>query len=282
MKFIIISYIPGMFGEFFSSLLQSSDRRFFSDQDIKINENNRYRYPNYLAPIKLDIKNHEESFNNWPITEDDVKTLETVYGDKWICLPTHWVHYHPNQSMLPAIGIRLYCGNIIDNNLSYCMWWLKSHIYSNTLWPSRRKIIENMIINNHMYKDQLIELLISDKFHNWKFLSYKRNILNNQKLDLNYYVKSTYRQLLISKMYRPPFENWLSVDIGKLVSNGDTGNIETELALQNSLNKEEIEIYREKNLVLLKEKLNLTYDDLSTDHWLDILSDYCIDFFNHS
>lgn len=282
MKFVIISYIPGMFGEFFSSLLESSDSRFFSNHDIKINENNRYRYPNYLTPINLDIKNHEGSFNNWPITEDNIKTLETVYGDKWVCLPTHWVHHHPNKSMLPGIGIRLYCGNIIDNNLSYCMWWLKSHIYADELWPSRRTEIENMIINNHIYKNQLIELLISDKFHNWKFLSYKRNILNNQNLDLRHYVKSTYNQLLISKMYSPPFENWESVDIGKLVNNGETEDIQNKLGLQNSLNKQKIEMYKEKNLVLLKEKLNLTYDNLTTDYWLDVLSEYCMDFLSHS
>jgi hypothetical protein len=273
-----------MFGEFFSSLLESSDSKFFSNQDVVVNNNNRYIYPNYLLPINLDIKNHEGSFNNWPITEDNLKTLETVYGDKWICLPTHWVHHHPNHTMLPSIGIRLYCDNIIDNNLSYCMWWLKSHLHTkiNSSWRSRKKEIENMIDNNHMYKDQLKELLNSDSFHNWIYLSYKRNILNNHNLDLRLYVKTTYHQLLASKMYRPPFENWISVDIGKLVNTGDTGNIENKLELKNSLDKQKIESYKEKNLLLLKEKLNLTYNDLSNEKWLDVLSNYCIDFFNHS
>ena len=271
-----------MFGEFFSSLLESSDSRFFSNRSISVNDNNRYIYPNYLLPIDLDIKNHERSFDTWPITEDNLKTLETVYGDKWICLPTHWIHRHPNHTMLPGIGIRLYCGSIVDNNLSYCMWWLKSHIYANKLWPSRRKEIENMIDNDHRYKDQLKELLDSNNFHNWIFLSYKRNILNDQNLDLRFYIKSTYYQLLDSKMYHPPFENWIPVDIGRLVNTGDTGDIENKLGLQHSLDKQKIESYKEKNLLLLKEKLNLTYNDLSNENWLDVLSDYCIDFFNHS
>jgi hypothetical protein len=282
MNAVIISYIPGMFGEFFSSLLESSDSRFFSNQDIVVNSNNRYSYPNYLLPINLDIKNYERSFDTWPITEDNLKTLESVYGDKWICLPTHWIHHHPNHTMLPGIGVRLYCGSIVDNNLSYCMWWLKSHIYANTLWPSRRKEIENMIDNDHRYKDQLNKLLDSNNFHNWIFLSYKRNILNDQNLDLRFYIKSTYYQLLDSKMYHPPFENWIPIDIGKLVNTGDTGNIENKLGLQHSLDKQKIESYKEKNLLLLKEKLNLTYNDLSNEKWLDVLSDYCIDFFNHS
>jgi hypothetical protein len=282
MNAVIISYIPGMFGEFFSSLLESSDSRFFSNRPISVNDNNRYIYPNYLLPINLDIKNHERSFDTWPITKDHLKTLETVYGDKWICLPTHWIHQHPNYTMLPGIGIRLYCDSIVDNNLSYCMWWLKSHIYANKLWPSRRKEIENMIDNDHRYKDQLNKLLDSNNFHNWIFLSYKRNILNDQNLDLRFYIKSTYYQLLDSKMYHPPFENWIPIDIGKLVNTGDTGNIENKLGLQHSLDKQKIESYKEKNLLLLKEKLNLTYNDLSNEKWLDVLSDYCIDFFNHS
>jgi len=276
MKAVVISYTGGMFGEFFTHLLSESDSRFVNIHKTQITTENRFLYPNYLSPINLDVKNYPPN-QSWNISQENNDILHNQYGDKWICIPTHWHDKTLENTGLPSIGIRLYCDNIIDFNLSYCLWWLKSHIFANTPWPLRVAEINNMIQNNHTYKLELENLLKDNNYSNWKFLSYKENILKNRNLDFEYYLKGKYFRLFNSRNLYQKLPGWITLDIGKLVNDSSTYDqqIESKLQLENSLNIDKINLYKEQNLNLIKKCLNLNYEELNGHKWLDNLYQYC-------
>lgn len=278
MKAVVVSYQGGMFGEFFTDLLQSSDPKFYSCNNNFIDNRNKYSVPNYLDPINLAIKNMPFR-KEWSITENDIKILNEVYGDRWICLHTHWLNKLEKTNIPNCIGIRLYCDFIPDINLSYCMWWLKSALYANNLWSEKRKEIEEAIKFGHKFKKEVEELLIPGNFHNWKFIAYNSNVLlKNDKLDLRHFIR--YKHAMISEWPIPPsskLSGWIPLNIGQLIHRYDKYDkkIERELSLENPLDINKINSYREKNLILLKNTLGLDYEDLFSIRWLDILIDYC-------
>jgi hypothetical protein len=284
MKAVVISYNPGMFGEFFSSLLSESDSRFFNTDSIVTTKENRFIYPNYLSPVNLDIKNIRSDLTKITITEENRSTLHALYGDKWICVPTHWSNIDIDQIDLPCIGIRLYCKNTIDFNLSYCMWWLKSHLYASHLWPSRESDIKELILSGHKFKKEFLEMLTLGNFYNWKFNSYRDNLLKNETLDLKFYMFLKYHQMRFLCPHFSRFQKWITLDIGELIHRYENYDrkIESALNLENSLNLNKINSYREKNLSLLKELLNLNYEDLVGDQWLICLYHYCHNYLKSS
>ena len=268
-----------MFGEFFTHLLSESDSRFINLKNTQITNENRFLYPNYLSPINLDVKNYP-SKQSWNISKKNTDILHSQYGDNWICIPTHWYDVNLEKTCIPSIGIRLYCNKIIDFNLSYCLWWIKSHIFANTLWPLRVAEINNLIENNHLYKIELENLLKDNNYSNWKFLSYKENFLKNGKLDLYYYLKTRYLQVVNNKNLHLTLTGWITLDIGELIheSNAYNQKIESALQLENSLSLDKISLYKEKNLALLKKCLDLNYEDLHGYKWLDNLYQFCSPF----
>jgi hypothetical protein len=85
---------------------------------------------------------------------------------------------------------------------------------------------------------------------------------------------------MISEWPIPPsskLSGWIPLNIGQLIHRYDKYDkkIERELSLENPLDINKINSYREKNLILLKNTLGLDYEDLFSIRWLDILIDYC-------
>ena len=277
MKTVVVSYLGGMFGEFFTDLLQSSDTKFHSCNNNFVSDVNRYYVPNYLSPINLDIKNLPY-LKEWSITENDIKILNEMYGDKWICLHTHWFNKLEKTNIPSCIGIRLYCDFIPDVNLSYCMWWIKSGLQSNSLWPEKEEEIKELILSNHKFKKELEELLIPGNFYIWKYMAYRTNFLKNERLDLRHFIR--YKHAMIAEWPVPTstkLSGWIPLDIGQLIHRYDKYDkrIEKELSLENPLDINKINSYREKNLIVLKNTLGLNYEDLFSIRWLDTLIDYC-------
>jgi hypothetical protein len=277
MKAVIISYLGGMFGEFFTDLLQSSDSKFYFCNENSVNDVNKYTVPNYLSPINLDIKNLPYR-KEWPITDDDIKILNDIYGDKWICLHTHWLHRLHRTNLPSCIGIRLYCDFIPDINLSYCMWWIKTGLQPTNIWPEKKQEIEELINSNHKFKKEFEEMLASGIYHGWKFAAYCNNFLKNDKLDVQYFVR--YKHAMISEWPVPPsskLSGWIPLDIGQLIHryNKYDKRIEKELSLENPLDVNKINSYGEKNLTVLKNTLGLEYEDLLSIKWINTLIDYC-------
>lgn len=181
MQVIIVSYLPGMFGEFFANAICPNNT-------VKIDSNNRFWYPNYLEVIGFECKNYPKD-RAWPIGNRELAMLNNYYKDKTICLPTHWYN-ELSMTNLPCRAYRLYASDEKTLRLSYTLWWLKSHLYNVDPWPARWQELDDMIANNHPYKNDLIEL--KHNYHNWKFLSYKNNILVDNKPNLKNYIKKYY------------------------------------------------------------------------------------------
>lgn len=234
MQATIISYLPGMFGEFFASCLEKTSSVFYRTTVTK-DENNRYFYPNYLDVISFEFKNYPSS-KQWNITSENLKLLHEIYKEKNICLPTHWYNELP-MTKLPCQGIRICAETEKILKLSYAMWWLKSHLFSNKLWHQRRLEIDEMISKNTKHTNNLLKL--RENYQNWKFLSYKFNTLTNNEPNLTKYFYVSYIQykkenLKILKNYQ------LMKAESILVENPD---------------------YFQQNLNLLKDKLGIDYED---------------------
>lgn len=272
MKFVIVSYESGMFGEFFCTLLEKN-KNFIQTNKITSNVDNRYHYPNYLSVIDFDTKH--KSRGHWSISTSDIDKLKKVFDNKSVCIPTHWYSPNVNDCNLPAFGLRLYSNDIFYKNLAYSMWWIKSHIHATVPWPERKRQIENLARNkNYKFHNEMFELLLPKKFHNWKFRAYYLELLNDGKLDLEYYLKKRYEKycILTNKEYISPI-NWQLIDVGEImelkIEQLHFGSFNTLV-----LDKLMIENYSSKNLEILENKTKIKKTDLMNNNFLDKLFYY--------
>jgi hypothetical protein len=275
MKALVISYLGGMFGEFTASLIEQGSDTFISDKHTEITNHNRFLYPNYLSPINFECKTFPKH-NSWTISADQVSSLHKLYGEKIICLPTHWYSKDINQTNLPCTGIVLYASSLLIVKLAYSLFWIKSHRTANTLWPSRMQEIKSMIDSNHPYSKELSMLQVEDNYQNWKFLSYKYNFLNDGQLDLHYYITqhfNSYKKDNFLMCAASP--DWFKFDIGTAI-HGNGKNISLiEQHLDISIDRQRVSEYSEKNLDIIKGILGLTVDNFYSEKWLDNLYEYC-------
>jgi hypothetical protein len=277
MKCVILSYLPGMFGEFTADLLQTSSEKFYLESNSTTNQLNRVLFPNYLRTIGLMVKTFARN-QSWPVTTDQIGVLENIYKDKWICIPTHWYADKIALSNLPNIGIRLYCSDEKDLNLAYSMAWIKSHMVPQKLWKERRKEIEEMIKVKPQFTEDLQKLIDAPNYQNWKFLSYQLNILKNGKPDLELYIRqrhSLYKNWNISDSHST--NDWFACDIGKLISGDKLSLTQVETYLDIKLDTSKLESYKNRNAEVLYNTLKLSYNDLIGDSWLTSLVSYCKD-----
>lgn len=276
MKCVILSYLPGMFGEFTADLLQTSDEKFYLESNSTTNQLNRVLFPNYLRPIEVMVKTFARN-QSWPITVDQKKVLENIYKDKWVCIPTHWYADKIALSNLSDTGIRLYCSEEKDLNLAYCMAWVKSHMVPQKLWKERRAEIEEMIKVKPQFAEDLQTLIAAPNYQNWKFLSYQLDILKDGIPNLELYIRKRYSLYYDWNFRDSKTTEWLACDIGKLI-NGDNSNLtQLEQYLDIKIDTSKLENYKNRNTEVLYNTLKLSYDDLVGDNWLTSLVSYCKD-----
>jgi len=275
MQALLLSYLSGMFGEFTASVIEEGSDKFISTSLVKTTKENRFLYPNYLAPIGFDCKTfpiHKE----WPINNQQVNHLQNLYGDKWICLPTHWYSNQLQQTNLPCHGIVLFSSNLSIIKLAYSLFWIKSHVFANSLWPSRKEELQSIIDTGHKYTRELSELRLGGNYQNWKFLAYKHDLLKDGKLDLRYYMYQHFNFYKRHNFLRLKSSDWFKFDIGNAI-HGDQKNLPLlEEHLEIVLNKEKISEYANKNLEIIKDKLGFTLTDFALETWLDVLYEYCV------
>lgn len=272
MKFYLLSYNPGMFGEFIADMIQNSGTNFYNEKESTRCLNNRVLYPNYLSPIDKDIKIHID--NNFILEDRELKILEDTYSNLNVCLPTHWFHSLDNTN-LPCVGIRLYSNNLKYINLAYCMAWIKSHV--TTVMPAYRKIeLDSLIQSNHEYSEIIKSELNNGNLKNWKYLAIKNKMLKDGKFDIDYYIRSrAIQNIKTNASYRLKLSDWNFIDAGELI-HGNMSNIkDLETIIQGTIDKDHISLYAQKNLELLNNTTGLTIDKLGGTKWLNALIDYC-------
>lgn len=249
MQATILSYLPGMFGESIAGWIQEHDDRYVEAQITVEDDVNRYWYENLLGVINFEPKNIPTNLP-WPINKTDLELLESTYKEKWICLPTHWYN-HLSMTSLPSKGIRVVAETDTFLNLAYALWWIKSHVRTTMPWQGRFDEIDDMIKKGHRYSKELSELKVN--YHNWKFLSYKNNILLNGLPDLYHYVKE-YHNKYLHRNQSPLILGYEKLSAGEYLE----------------LN----ENYFEKNLALLKDKTSMALNDLTKESFLDNIYNY--------
>jgi hypothetical protein len=275
MKVLILSYNPGMFGEFIATKIVESNTKFASNKETKTTPENRFLYPNYLFPINIDCKNLPAE-SKWLISEKDISILNSHYSDKTICLPTHWYSNNIEQSNLPSHGIAMFSTNLSIIKLAYSLFWIKSHVFANNPWELRAKELQSMIDNNHPYAKDLRNLQTEGNYRNWKFLSYKYGFLKDGQTDLYHYMCSSFTFYKRNNLQLcTASADWFRFDIGNAIHSNQKNISLLEEHLGIALNRQQISEYATKNLTIIKDKLGFTLDDLSSDGWLDTLYDYC-------
>ncbi len=263
-----------MFGEFFCSVL-NQNYKFYGAENFKElhafqNNNNRWVFPEYLAPINFHAKTIPPS-KQWNITDQQKQQLQSLYGNKNILVPTHWYQQDFSSMNVPVTGIRLYCSNINILLLSYILFWIKSHVYANNPWPSRIQEIQELIDNDHQYSDQFRKLLTPGQYHNWKFLSYRYDTLLDGQADLEYYVQQKWEWL--KKTNETFSDHWYNLDIGNILY-GDQSELEKfEKDLSVHIDRTAIIRYANANISLIETELGMTTKELDT-HWQSQLLRY--------
>jgi len=173
----------------------------------------------------------------------------------------------------------LYCSDEKDLNLAYSMAWIKSHMAPQNLWKERRNEIEEMIKVRPELADDLQALIDAPKYQNWKFLSYQLNILKDKKPDLELYIRQRYSLYKNWNIRDSQSTNdWLTCDIGKLISGDQLSLIQLEQYLDVKLDTLKLKNYKNRNAEVLYSILKLSYNDLIGDNWLTALVDYCVNY----
>ena len=273
-----------MSGDFLSFLVhQNPDYYPVSElilNNVKITEHNMWRFPNLLFPIGLEAKVYPSSRPSWSVTQDDLNTLNSFYGDKNILLPSHWYNPINNYTTRKLFdrGIRLYAKDKKILKICCAMWWIKSHTIAHEIWPHRQEEIEEMMNSNHLNKHLLPQVL--ESYHNWKFIAVKYNLLKNGELNIDTYIRRHFNELYTPGNKIKHTTNYLNLDIDNLLY-GDLSNIKVlENYLNVSIDTDAIRAYTDNNYKMLEKNLGIGIDSpefQDDDTYFNAILDYSKD-----
>lgn len=283
MKATLISYMPGMSGDFISFLVHQDPKFYPISQEsdyytIRLTRHNMWRFPNLLEPIGLEAKIYP--YKQWRVTAESLKVLNDVYGDRQILLPSHWY-----SDISPKLtgglfnqGIRLFVKDPRVLKICYALWWIKSHTIANDIWPHRREEIQAMIDGDHPLKNLLESMLAS--YHNWKFLSIKYNLLDNGQFNIHSYIRRYFREVYAPKNHANIQENYLTLCLDNVIY-GDMSELKRlEQYLEVTVDRTSVEQYTDTNYKLLENYLGFSVNSSkfdSDDTYFNAIIDYAHD-----
>lgn len=201
----LISYAPGMSGDFISYLIHQHPDYISVDESI-IDDHNRYFFP-YFVPFVVPEMDDNKTWNkpHWP---DNIKDRVDKAYNKNVCVPTHWYLNTENADFADTF-IRLYSDDEYTIRRAYAFWWLKSHSWCTDPW--KRRIDE---VNESMSPEQATELL--SNYHNWKFLAFKMGIDMD---DLSTYIRRRYEEIFRPGCKRHEIPGWTNIDVASVFDN---------------------------------------------------------------
>jgi hypothetical protein len=261
MKATLLSYLPGTGGDFLAFMIHQ-DPKFYTIPDdsiiegVKITKYNKWNFPNLLEPIHIEAKIYPNN-RSWKVDENSINALKNIYKNKQIILPSHWYNIINSNSTnnLFNRGIRLFVKEKSILKVCYALWWIKSHVIANYIWPHRQEEIDEMILDNCKHRDILLEILNS--YHNWKFLSIKYDLLDEGKLDLYTYVRRYFYEVYVKSNHTRYRLNYRLIDVDNLFYT-DTSNIKIlENYFDIDIDKSLIEIYNNNNFNIIENYLGI-------------------------
>lgn len=257
-----------MGGDFIAFMVHQNPNYYNIDDasiDVKVTEQNMWRFPNLLEPVGLEAKVYPSS-RVWAVDADSLNKLNEVYKDNHIMLPSHWYNrITPDMTNgLFDHGIRLYVRERKLLKVCYALWWLKSHIISNEIWPHRREEIDEMINSNHPKKDLLLSTL--DSYHNWKVIAIKHDLLDsNGQLDLLVYIRRHFNELYSKANHTNNKLKYMLLELDDLIY-GDYSNLtRLESYLDVKIDREIVDSYCKTNYQVLEQCLGFGVDSAEFD-----------------
>lgn len=249
---------------------------------IKTTEQNMWRFPNLLAPIGLEAKIYPNN-RDWTVNEESMAVLNDIYGDKNIILPAHWYRSITPQTTngLFDKGIRLYAGDKKTLKFTYALWWIKSHVIANEIWPHRQEEIEELLQSDNPNKHLMPDVL--ENYHNWKYMSLRFDLLKDGQFDLRHYVEEFF-----NKIYAPGNKilfqfKYSSYDVDKIFySNMDELDL-LEKELDVKIDRQQVKEYASINRNLIEECLGfgIDSDQFNDDNiYFDAIINYAKDIIN--
>lgn len=262
----IISYLPGMSGDFLAWHIHK-DEKFFPITQIDVTDKNQFLFPNMLVALGEEAKNFPAS-RKWPIDAKNLEILQNLYNNKNICFPTHWLN-RLNHCLLPdflTTAVRLYCRDKNTLKLCFFLWCVKSHAISNEPWDDRVVELGQLIKQNDRRQKELLTLI--DSYHNWKFLALKYNTLLDGKLDLLTYLRGYYNKFYTVWNTRQVPMGYLKLTVEDVIYTG-TELEKLENYLDVKINKQDIAAYAEQNINLVESELGIKF--ASTEYQDDVI-----------
>lgn len=252
----IISYLPGMSGDFLAWCIHL-DEKFFPIVNISITDKNQFLFPNMLEALGEEAKTFPSS-RPWPIDANNLEILKNLYNNKNICFPTHWLN-RLDYCLLPNFltkAVRLYCRDKDTLKLCFFLWCVKSHAVSNDPWDDRVVELEQLIQLGDYRQAELQAL--TQSYHNWKFLALRHEILLDGKLDLLTYLREFYNRFYtVWNTRRAPAE-YLTLAVEDVIyTSVKLKKLENYLNVR--INKQDIATYAEQNLNLVESELGIKF-----------------------
>lgn len=276
-----------MSGDFLAFQIHLDPRYYSITGDVlltgpKITEQNMWRFPNLLGPIGLEAKIYPVN-RNWEVTTESMSILDQIYGDKNIILPTHWYRdiVPANTNGLVDRGLRLYTDNLKTLKISYALWWIKSHVIANEIWPHRLEEIEELKKSNHPNKHLLPQVI--DNYHNWKWMSMRYDILNNGEFDLRYYAQRYFYKIYMGVNKTSYKQGYSFYDIDKIFYSNEDHLDLLERDLEISIQRNYVRDYTQANLQKIEDCLKLKVSDPEFDNnqlFFDAIVNYAKDIIN--
>lgn len=252
----IISYLPGMSGDFLAWHIHL-DEKFFPIKNIDVTDKNQFLFPNMLEALGEEAKNFPAE-RKWPIDAANLEILRNLYDNKNICFPTHWLN-RLTHCLLPnflTTAVRLYCRDKDTLKLCFFLWCVKSHAVANDPWDGRVVELEQLIQLGDHRQEELIKLRHS--FHNWKFLALKYDILLDGKLDLLTYLREYYNRFYTVWNTRLAPAGYLKLTVEDVIYTG-TELEKLENYLDVKINRQDIAAYADKNINLVESELGIKF-----------------------
>jgi len=268
----LLSFNGGVGGDFLCSEI-SKDINFYSFQssiDLKTNTCNLLENP--FSKWNLDVKPPNPL---WP-TASISSEIDLYYNEKNLVLPTHYFG-NVNQTMIPRLkGIRLYTKQF--SPLFYLLLWIKRWINIKNF--KDKEELDNILLSRSFSKNtdityftsKIADIIANRKYY-YDFEIPALNLIYDKSID---FVDEVFVKYNICNTNGYEDNGWIPYNIDNLYL--DPVNNVKEFSqlfnMEESINPDSIAEQHSRNLQLIEETFNESYESFVSNDWLPKLKEW--------
>lgn len=283
---IMVSYNGGSCGEFLCTQI-SKDPNFYPAELEKVTELNRWIYSNPFKKFNVDF----ESYVSKRVTPDqyanlgqqrpiDLKcpwieshtyisdvtadAIDKFYNDKNLLVPTHYWGNLANINLKRVRGVRFTFNNNLDV-LFYTLLWIKTwtETYPSNVEFYMHELRTCALVSGNPKMNEVVNTIIERGYmHSFERAAIRYNIQSSYDIIDKFFVD-------YHKMNSLRVPGWDIVNVEDLMLD-TTGTVEhwkQVFGTDSTLDIETIEKYHQKNLSVIEETFNQTYDNFKKSNW---------------